>query len=66
MDPFPEAAAQGMHKLKRGLMPAMTHSLHHLRHPGLQHAVAEAVLQENERTAWEIEQLTASGPFRAC
>ena len=61
-----EAGAQGMHKLKRGLMPAMTHSLHHLRHPGLQNAVAEAVLQENERTAWEIEQLTASGPFRAC
>ena len=61
-----EAGAQGMHKLKRGLMPAKTHSLHHLRHPGLQNAVAEAVFQENDRADWEIEQLTISGPFRAC
>ena len=61
-----EAGAQGMHKLKRGLMPAQTHSLHHLSHPGLHTAVAEAVRQENERTQWEIDQLTAAGPFRAC
>ena len=61
-----EAGAQGMHKLKRGLMPAQTHSLHHLRHPGLHNAVAEAVRQENDRIAWEIEQMAASGPFRAC
>jgi len=60
-----EAGAQGMHKLKRGLMPTQTHSLHHLRHPGLHDAVEEAVRQENARTEWEIDQLAAAGPFRA-
>jgi len=60
-----EAGAQGMHKLKRGLMPAETHSLHHLREPRLHQAVAEAVREENKRTAEEMEHLTTFGPFRA-
>lgn len=60
-----EAGAQGIHKLKRGLRPAMTHSLHHLRDTRLHHAVARALREENARTDWEIAELNKASPFRA-
>jgi len=59
-----EAGAQGHHKIKRGLMPAETHSLHWLRHPGLGRAVAEAVRGETKDIRAQAEQLACHGPFR--
>ena len=59
-----EAGARGMHKLKRGLMPAMTHSLHHLRHPGLQNvSLRPCFKRTSERRGRRA--MAASGPFRA-
>ena len=59
-----EAGAQGQHKLKRGLMPALTHSAHWLRHAGLSDAVARAMRQEDVAIRRQVELLTGHGPFR--
>lgn len=59
-----EAGAQGQHKLKRGLMPAETHSLHWLDHPGLARAVADAVAQETHAIRQHHEALATHGPFK--
>ena len=61
-----EAGAQGHHKIKRGLMPAETHSLHWLRHPGLADAVARAVAEETGEVRAQCARLAAHGPFRRC
>lgn len=58
-----EAGAQGHHKLKRGLLPAATWSVHGLAHPGLRAAVAEAVAAETAAVDAEIASLAAHGPF---
>ena len=58
-----EAGAQGLHKLKRGLMPAATHSVHWLRHPGLSQAVSEAVARERDHVESEMMALANHGPF---
>lgn len=59
-----EAGAQGVHKLKRGLMPSPTWSAHWIAHPGLSRAIADAVRRETEGTRRQIEALAAHGPFR--
>jgi predicted N-acyltransferase len=59
-----EAGAQGMHKLKRGLMPSPIHSVHWMRHPVLAQAVGEFLPREARSTAMRIEELTAHGPFK--
>ena len=59
-----EAGAQGIHKLKRGLMPSPTYSAHWLTHPGLSRAVAEALSQEEVSTRQHMHALAAHGPFR--
>ena len=59
-----EAGAQGMHKVKRGLMPTEIHSLHWLAHPGLSQAVADSLLHEKVRVDAEIAILSERGPFR--
>jgi len=59
-----EAGAQGEHKLKRGLMPATIHSLHLIRHPGLEAAIAEFLPREAEGLRARIEELNARGPFK--
>lgn len=58
-----EAGAQGGHKLRRGLMPAPTWSLHQLRHPGLDRAVGEALLQEEAELRAHLPQVALHGPF---
>jgi predicted N-acyltransferase len=57
-----EAGAQGMHKLRRGLLPAPTYSLHALRHPGLAAAVAEAVAEERAAVLEQVAGLRRHGP----
>ena len=59
-----EAGAQGNHKLRRGLMPHPTWSVHWLRHAGLGHAVAEAMTHERRDTARLLAHLADRGPFR--
>jgi len=58
-----EAGAQGHHKLKRGLLPSPTWSVHGLAHPGLRAAVAQAVAAETAAVDEEIAALAAHGPF---
>lgn len=59
-----EAGAQGEHKLVRGFMPAICHSSHWLRHPGLDRGVREFLREERRAVAHHIEQLAAYGPYR--
>ncbi len=59
-----EAGAQGDHKLARGYMPTVTHSLHWLSDPGLGKAVAQFLTAEAAAIDEEIEILTEYGPFR--
>jgi predicted N-acyltransferase len=58
-----EAGAQGPHKIQRGLLPTRTYSAHHLVHPGLERAVRDAMVREDQMTEHEIAVLTAHGPF---
>ncbi len=59
-----EAGAQGMHKLKRGLMPSPTHSVHWLRHAGLARAVRDFCDREAEEHRRQMATLAPHGPFR--
>ncbi len=59
-----EAGAQGEHKLARGYLPVMTHSLHWIADPNFRDAVARYLRSEREAVDEEIEVLTQYGPFR--
>lgn len=59
-----EAGAQGTHKLRRGLLPAEIHSLHHISHPALRQAVAEFLPAEAFAVQQEISGLAEHGPFK--
>jgi predicted N-acyltransferase len=59
-----EAGAQGEHKLKRGLGPALTHSAHWIRHPGLADAIGSFVAREAEAVEAEVREYAAHAPFR--
>ena len=59
-----EAGAQGLHKLRRGLMPTLTYSAHWFRHAGLHHAVQRFVEAESGAVKQEIAMLNQHGPFR--
>ena len=49
-----EAGAQGQHKIKRGFLPVVTHSVHALRHPGMHDAIARAMEQERAGLTHEL------------
>lgn len=59
-----EAGAQGNHKLKRGLLPYPTYSVHLLRHEGLRQAVANYLQHERSEVCRDIAGLAEHGPFR--
>jgi hypothetical protein len=59
-----EAGAQGEHKLARGYLPVVTHSLHWIRDPGFRRAVAQFLDEERAAVKEENEFLTGYGPFR--
>jgi uncharacterized protein len=61
-----EAGAQGEHKLARGYLPAITHSLHWFADAGFSRAVAQYLRAEAAALDQEIEVITAYGPFRNC
>ncbi len=59
-----EAGAQGEHKLARGYLPTLTHSLHWVGDPGFSDAIAKYLEAEREAIEEDIEILTEYGPFR--
>ena len=59
-----EAGAQGVHKLKRGLLPHPTYSAHLIEHPHLARAIAEAVAREDHAVRTEMQTLVHHGPFK--
>ncbi len=59
-----EAGAQGEHKLARGYLPTVTHSLHWFGDSGFKDAVARYLDAERDAVDHEIEVLTSYGPFR--
>ena len=59
-----EAGAQGEHKLARGYMPTITHSLHWIADPNFRDAVARFVASEREAVDEDVEILTTYGPFK--
>ena len=59
-----EAGAQGQHKLKRGLLPSFTYSVHQLHHPGLHDAVEHAMIQENKLVQREVRAQSEHSPLK--
>ena len=57
-----EPGAGGEHKLARGFEPALTHSVHQLRHPILAKAVAEYLTRERHAIGLEIEEAEQNSP----
>ena len=60
-----EAGAQGEHKLKRGLVPAFTHSAHWIRNPALADAVAAFIAARGRRGRRGGALFDEHSPFRA-
>ncbi|MEO3999774.1 GNAT family N-acetyltransferase [Mesorhizobium sp. CAU 1732] len=59
-----EAGAQGEHKLARGYRPVVTHSAHHIAHPGLRRAVSDYLDRERREVVSVAEYLEEHTPFR--
>jgi predicted N-acyltransferase len=59
-----EAGAQGTHKLRRGLMPALIHSAHQIANPALRRAIAGDLARECEAVRAEMAALAMHGPFK--
>jgi predicted N-acyltransferase len=51
-----EPGAGGQHKLVRGFEPTVTHSAHHLAHPGLDRAVRDFLEREREAVNESVAQ----------
>jgi predicted N-acyltransferase len=62
--PRVEAGAQGEHKLARGYLPVVTHSLHWIADDGFRDAIARYLEAERQAVDQECEVLTRYGPFR--
>jgi hypothetical protein len=59
-----EAGAQGEHKLKRGLDPALTHSAHWIRDRAFGQAVGRFIDNEAGLVREEVSQYQALSPYR--
>lgn len=59
-----EAGAQGTHKLRRGLLPAVIHSAHNVTHPALRDAIRVDLAREINAVRFELAGLAEHGPFR--
>jgi len=60
-----EGGAQGVHKLARGLVPAVTHSAHAIGEPAFAEAIAEYCARERIDIAHTVDELEHSTPFKA-
>jgi uncharacterized protein len=59
-----EPGAGGEHKLSRGFEPTLTHSAHHLRHPGLERAIGDYLLRERQAIENEVTEAERCSVFR--
>jgi predicted N-acyltransferase len=59
-----EAGAQGEHKLARGYLPKVTHSLHWINDKGFARAVADFLDAETAAIDEDLEVMTSYGPFK--
>jgi uncharacterized protein len=59
-----EAGVQGEHKIQRGYLPTLTHSLHDFAHPGLSHAVTGFLEQERAAVMTLADELMQQSPYR--
>ncbi len=59
-----EAGAQGEHKVKRGLLPSPTYSIHWIRHPSLAEAIAEYLPRETRSIEAEMAYFAEHSPFK--
>ncbi|WP_325894882.1 GNAT family N-acetyltransferase [Grimontia sp. NTOU-MAR1] len=59
-----DAGAQGEHKLLRGFEPAITYSLHHLRHQGFHQAIGDYLQREHGLIQGYYEDALAHLPFK--
>lgn len=57
-----EAGAQGMHKLRRGLLPTQIHNACYVADPRLRGAVADFLEREAESVEYELSELKHHGP----
>ena len=60
-----DAGAQGEHKLMRGFEPTQTASLHWIKHPQFNDAVAQFLKREDKGIAEHMQQATKLLPFKA-
>ena len=61
---YVEAGAQGMHKIARGYVPVVVHSLHWIANTAFRRGIEGFLREENELVKGEIDHLTEAGPFR--
>jgi len=59
-----EGGAQGVHKLARGLLPVVTHSLHAIGDRDFAAAIADFCARERIDIAHAADELEAAAPFR--
>lgn len=57
-----EAGAQGIHKLRRGLLPVAIHNACYIADSRLRAAVSEFLVREEASVRYELAQLTHHGP----
>lgn len=60
-----EAGAQGEHKLQRGYVPSLTHSLHYLPDPGFAGVVDRYLQQERAEMEYTLRMLRCeASPYK--
>lgn len=61
---FFEPGAQGEHKISRGFLPSLTHSVHWIAHPQFKAVIDEFLQQERVGILRYIEQLNKHSPYK--
>ncbi len=59
-----EAGAQGEHKIQRGYLPVLTHSLHWIQDAGFRRTLAAHLERERQAVAYETAALAELSPYR--
>ena len=59
-----DPGAQGEHKIARGFTPVLTGSLHHIAHPGFEHAIADFLQREQSHVRHYCQTAREDLPFR--
>ena len=59
-----EAGAQGEHKLARGFLPALTYSVHEIRHPAFRRAIENYIAEEREMLSYNLAEYMGHDPYK--